>query len=87
MQAHDAEHLEKKINELHKSLIALSGQDPVTGLITIIHKPGWTSVAELEFFTGIVDSMVSQTKSLAELKRVLSSGSNKVALNPQPLPP
>jgi hypothetical protein len=87
MQKHDTEHLVKKINELHKSLIALSGQDPVTGLIPVIHRPGWTTLPEFEFFTGIVDAMVSQTKTLAELKQVLSSGANKVALNPQPLPP
>ncbi len=87
MQKHDIEHLEKRINELHKSLVALGSQDPVTGLITIIHRPGWTTVAEQAFVTGIVEAMVSQTKTLSELKQVLVSGVNKVALNPQPLPP
>ena len=56
-------------------------------LIPIIHKPGWTSVAEEAFVTGILDAMLSQTKTLSELKQVLLSGVNKVALNPQPLPP
>ena len=87
MEKHHIEHIEKKINELHKSLVALGGQDPVTGLINIIHNPGWTSMAEEAFVTGILDAMISQTKTLSELKQVLVSGVNKVALNPQPLPP
>jgi hypothetical protein len=87
MEKHHIEHIEKKINELHKSLIALGSQDPVPALIPIIHKPGWTSVAEEAFVTGILDAMLSQTKTLSELKQVLLSGVNKVALNPQPLPP
>ena len=87
MEKDHIEHLEKKINELHKSLVALGGRDPVTGLIGIIQLPGWTSMAEEAFVTGILDAMISQTKTLSELKQVLVSGVNKVALNPQPLPP
>ena len=87
MEKHDIEHLERKIHELHKSLTALRDQDPVTGVITIIHKPGWTSVAEQAFFTGIVDAMLMQTKTLSALKQVLLSGATNVELNPQPLPP
>ena len=44
-------------------------------------------MAEEAFVTGILDAMLSQTKTLSELKQVLLSGVNKVALNPQPLPP
>lgn len=89
MEKHHIEHLEKKINELHKSLAALGGQDPVTGLINIIHNPGWTTIAEQAFFTGIVDAMLAQTNTLLALKQVLLSGAAKVELelNPQPLPP
>jgi hypothetical protein len=44
-------------------------------------------VAEQAFFTGIVDAMLMQTKTLSALKQVLLSGATKVELNPQPLPP
>ena len=87
MEKHQIEHLEARIHELHKSLTALGGEDPVSGLINIIHNPGWTTIAEQAFVAGIVDVMLAQTKSLSEMKRVLLSAAGKVELNPQPLPP
>ena len=87
MEKHKIEHLEARINELHKSLTALGDQDPVSGLINIIHNPGWTTIAEQTFVAGIVDVMLAQTKTLSEMKKVLLSGATKVELNPQPLPP
>jgi hypothetical protein len=82
-----ATHIEAQLKELHASLQSLSGGDSVESMVSMIHKPGWTTIAEVAFFTGIVDSMISHTKALSSLKQVLLSGAAKVALNPQPLPP
>jgi hypothetical protein len=87
VEKHQIEHLEARIHELHKSLTALGDQDPVSGLINIIHHQGWTTIAEQALVAGMVDVMLAQTKTLSEMKRVLLSGASKVALNPQPLPP
>ncbi len=44
-------------------------------------------VAQLAFVGGILEAMLAQSKVMAGLKHALLSGSAKVALNPQPLPP
>ena len=87
MEKKQAQHIEVQLKELHASFQQLSGGDSVENIISVIHKPGWTTIAEVAFFTGIVDSMLAHTKALAVLKQVLLSGAAKVELNPQPLPP
>jgi hypothetical protein len=82
-----ATHLETRLKELHTSLQNLSGGDSVDSMVSVIHKPGWTTIAEVTFFTGIVEAMISHTNVLASLKQVLLNGAAKVELNPQPLPP
>lgn len=87
MEKKQAQHIEGQLRELHASFQQLSGGDSVENIISVIHKPGWTTIAEIAFFTGIVDSMLAHTKALASLKQALLSGAAKVQLNPQPLPP
>lgn len=87
MEQHHLTHLEKQLRELHTGFQNFSGGDSVDGLIPIIHRPGWTTPAEVAFFTGIVDSMVTHTRALSALKQALLSGASMVELNPQPLPP
>jgi len=87
MDKHQASHIEKQLKSLHANFQQMSGGDSFENLITVIHKPGWTTIAEVAFFTAIVDSMVAHTKTLAALKQALFSGAAKVELNPQPLPP
>lgn len=86
--------LEPKVRQLSGALLHLANQEPFEELISIIHRPGWTTLAEFAFFTGIVDSMTAHAKALTGLKQVLLEGSREVRaqggeveLNPQPLPP
>lgn len=87
MQKTNVEHLQAQLKELHKAMTRLSSEDPIDGLVSIIHRPGWTTLAEEAFFAGIVDAMLAQTKTLLGMKSALMSGASKVELNPQPLPP
>ncbi|MGB6724822.1 MAG: hypothetical protein WBE74_02895, partial [Terracidiphilus sp.] len=79
-------HFEKQINKLQHSLGTLGGRGSLKGLLEVIHRPGWTTIAENTFFTGIVDAMIAQTKVLATMKQTLLGGAAKVEINPQPLP-
>jgi len=79
MEQHHLTHLEKQLRELHTGFQNFSGGDSVDGLIPIIHRPGWTTPAEVAFFTGIVDSMVTHTRALSALKQALLSGASMVA--------
>jgi hypothetical protein len=56
-------------------------------MMSVIHKPGWTTVAGVTFFAGIVGPMLAHTKAVAALKQALFSGAARAELNPQPLPP
>jgi hypothetical protein len=87
MQQHDLTHLETSVNDMCTSLSSVADRSSFEEFLTIIHKPGFTSVAEIALLRGLVDSMREQTKTLAGLKQVLLSGASKVELNPQPLPP
>jgi hypothetical protein len=87
MEKHHIAHLEEQLRDLHTGLRDLASGYEVEELIGIIHKPGWTTVAEAELFIGLVESMVAQTRNLSSLQRVLFNGAAKVELNPQPLPP
>jgi hypothetical protein len=87
MQKHQATQLEAQINEVHMSMTRLASEEPLTELIKIVHRPGWTTIAEEAFFMGILEAMVSQTRTLSAMKQALLSGAAKVELNPQPLAP
>jgi hypothetical protein len=87
MKKHELTHLEAKIKELRATLTNLADGRGFEEFIRIIHKPGFTSVAEATLFNGVVDSMAEQAKTVLGLKQVLLTGAEKVELNPQPLPP
>jgi hypothetical protein len=71
MEKHDLTHLETKIKELRANLTSLTDGRGFEEFITIIHKPGFTSVAEHSLLRGVVDSMLEQAKTLfvAEIRR------------------
>jgi len=87
MEKHDVVHLENKIQELSDSLTGLAAEKGFKDLAALIHKPGFTSVAESFLLTGVVGSMIEQAKVLSGLKQVLFDAAARVELNPQPLPP
>jgi len=87
MKKDDLADLESKIKTLRNNLKSLADDRAFDEFISIIHKPGFTSVAEQFFILAVVDSMSGQTKVLSDLKQVLLTGAGRVMLNPQPLPP
>ena len=78
MDKHDVTHLEAQIKELGGCLNSLANDRDFHEFITIIHRPGWTTVAEHLLVTGVVDSMLAQAKTLVGLKQVLVNGSRAV---------
>jgi hypothetical protein len=74
------ERLEKQISALSDALANLNSADDLRRLILLIRKPGWTTPAEFVFASGLVDSMLAQTRVLAQMKDALLKGSDAVAL-------
>jgi hypothetical protein len=74
----DLKQIELRCGNLIQSLKALAEEKDFTELMSIIHKPGWTTPAEALFVNGLLDSMNAQAKHLAELKRALLAGARAV---------
>jgi hypothetical protein len=72
--------LETQVKELDHSLANLTNDKDFQEFLKIIHRPGWTTPAEQAFVTGIVDSMLAQTKALTGLKQALMTGSREVVV-------
>jgi hypothetical protein len=75
----------EQLTQLEKSIIRLDGElrrlvadDELKRLLDIIHKPGWTTVAEATFAMGIVDAMTAKAETLHRLKSTLISGASLV---------
>ena len=62
------------VNDLTNSLKALSEDEDFAEFSTIIHKPGWTTVAEALFVTGLLESMKLHVQHLKTLKQSLLAG-------------
>lgn len=69
MEKHEMTQLEGEIKALKTSHAALASGDSLDELFNIIHRPGWTSVAELAFVRTGLESIWAQTAQLNALTR------------------
>jgi hypothetical protein len=77
-EKHDLKRLEERIDLLSKSMAKAADGKDVRELITIIHRPGWTTPAEFTLVLGIVDSMIGHADAMLGLKEALIKGSRAV---------
>ncbi|MEU9048329.1 MULTISPECIES: hypothetical protein [unclassified Kitasatospora] len=71
-------HLEQRINHLATVTKSVT-TDGFDELLTIIHRPGWTTPAEIALVTGAVDVLIRQTEIVAEARKGLMDGARSVA--------
>ncbi|MGA3056819.1 MAG: hypothetical protein ABSE70_02100 [Candidatus Limnocylindrales bacterium] len=76
--ATDIQQLEKQVTSLSDALAHLATPNDWKKLIIILHRPGWTTPAELVFASAILNSLQAHTKALADLKSQLMKGSEAV---------
>jgi hypothetical protein len=79
MEKQELANLESRIQETKKNLSQLADHAELQEFLAIIHRPGWTTVAEAAFVSGIVDSIASHTQVLLNLKGVLLAGARAVS--------
>jgi len=70
--------LEKKLSAIKQAVASLPGDDFHSELFIIIHRPGWTSIAEGLFFEALADSILAQTQHVAQLHQQLKAASQAV---------
>lgn len=70
--------LEQKITAARQAVAALPDEDFYDQLWQIIHRPGWTTIAEGLFFEAAVESVATQAQALAQAHQQLLAASQAV---------
>jgi hypothetical protein len=64
---------ERKLREVRHAVAKLPGDDYHAELTKIIHRGGWTTLAEGIFFEALIESMLAHTRDLAQLHQRLKA--------------
>ena len=72
------ERFTKKLQAVRQAIASLPGDDFHQQLLIVIHRPGWTTIAEGMFFEALADSILAQTQHLTELHQQLMAASEAV---------
>jgi hypothetical protein len=70
--------LENQVSKLRGVLRELGDDEPFDEFITVIHKPGWTTIAEWKLVEGGLESMTALATALNELKLSVFAGARAV---------
>jgi hypothetical protein len=70
--------IEQKLSAIKTNLKGIAQDDVFDQLLIIIHRPGWTTLAENAFFETVVDSIDTQVRLLSKLHRDLLKASELV---------
>lgn len=79
--------LENRIRAMHDALDTAAGRAATDGLapaadaeelITIIHRPGWTTIAELRLVNALVDSITAHAHTVAGMRAALLAASREI---------
>jgi len=70
--------MEQRLNALKKDSQALTNANVYDQLLQIIHKPGWTTVAESLFLENTLDLISAQMQSLTRAQQGLLEAANAV---------
>ena len=76
---HDITKLEEGINELYESLHELANDQKKEEFIRVIHRPGWTTVAEYRLVEGLISGLNKQVDALKNHLETLHEGSRAIA--------
>ena len=82
MKPEQVTQLEKSILQLDGELRRLVADAELQRILMIIHKPGWTTVAEATLVMGIIEVMNAKVQTLRQLKSILVKGIELVGVEP-----
>jgi hypothetical protein len=81
MAKHDIPRLEAKLKELKELCAKLSNDSDVNEMLQIIHRPGYTTVAEFALVSSTVESLVEQSRNVLTQRHALLVGSKEVEIS------
>jgi hypothetical protein len=68
----------RKLSALKTNLRSVAEDDVYDQLLKIIHRPGWTTPAEIAFFETVLNSVDAHTRLLSQLHKDLLRSSQLV---------
>jgi hypothetical protein len=68
----------RKLSALKTNLRSVAEDDVYDQLLQIIHRPGWTTPAEIAFFETVLNSVDAHTRLLSQLHKDLLRSSQLV---------
>ncbi|MFI6850604.1 hypothetical protein OG535_00550 [Kitasatospora sp. NBC_00085] len=77
MEKDQLAHLEQRIHHLITVTKSVTN-DGHEELLKIIHRPGWTTPAEMALVTNAVDHLIKQTEALNEARVGLIEGARSI---------
>jgi hypothetical protein len=75
---HDIDKLVAGIRGLQQAIAKLATDNHTEELMRIIHRPGWTTVAEFKLVSGMLDSAQDHAEALSRQLRNLIQGARQV---------
>ena len=75
---HDIATLERKIKALHEAMSQLQAKKHTDLLLPIIHRPGWTTVAEFELVQAHVDAAYDHVSNIHKRLDTLVAVAEKI---------
>jgi len=76
----DIQRLEKQITDVSDALAHLGTKEDFLHLIRIIHRPGWTTPAELAFLRASLEAMHAQARAMQAFRAELVRASEQVGV-------
>lgn len=67
----DTKDLESKIGQLQKHLAFATGTAGSSDLLTIVHRPGWTTIIDVEFAAQLLETMNHQAVAMQGIRDAL----------------
>jgi hypothetical protein len=72
---------EEKLDEAKHAVCRLPSESYYEELLSVIHRPGWTTAAERIYFAAMIDLILVYTENLMDLHRQLMAASRAVQTN------
>lgn len=72
--------LHERVERLQREFEATAKEASYPELLKIIHRPGWTTPAEMLLATAAVDNLIAQVVAVRQANQALMAGAREVAV-------
>lgn len=80
MHPDEIAHLASRIQNLQRALYLFPRYGELNDLLEVIHRPGWTDLAEYDLVSELVESLYAHVCAVTSLQKALSSSTRGIAV-------